>query len=87
MKLSKEIFDLVVSWVLFGCERVNLHRGLLVGLVSRYGAAHYLQRSTQLTNLSQKTMLFIFDQNVLVAGLRNMSVHVKFIVTHVSLKH
>lgn len=69
VKLAQEILDLVVCRMLFDRELVYLHRSLLVGLVSSDGATHYLQRPTQLTNLSEYTVLFILDQNVLVPGL------------------
>ena len=87
MELAQEILDLVISRMLFNRELVYLHRSLLVGLVSSDCAAHYLQRPTQLTNLSEYTVLFVLDQNVLVAGLRNMRVHIEFVVAYVGLKH
>ena len=86
VELPEEVLDLVVVRVLFDRQLVYLHARLLVHLVAGYSAAHDLQSPTQLPYLPQNQMLFVFYQDVFVAGMRDVRVHIQFVVADSGLK-
>ena len=45
-----------------------------------------LERASELTNLANDIVLFIFDEDVLVARVRNVRVNIKFVVAYVRLE-
>lgn len=66
---------------------INLHASLLIWLVTSDIAADYLEGATQLANLANYIMLFIFNQDVFVSGVRNMRVDIEFVITNVCFRN
>lgn len=64
-------------------QLIYLHTRLLVQLVACDVATHDLERATQLTNLANYAVLLVLDQDILVAGVRDVRVNIELIVTYV----
>ena len=55
--------------MLLDSQFINLHASLLIWLVTSDIASDYLEGATQLANLANYIMLFIFYQDVFVSGV------------------